>query len=62
MDEKRLSKYIDSLNKGKKPKEHKNNSLQEKEQEEQILLETVRRVKSLGEMEYPKDNFQEKLI
>jgi len=62
MDEKRLSRYIDSLNKGKKPKEHKNNRLQKKEQEEQILFETVRRVKSLGEVEYPKDTFQEQLI
>lgn len=61
MDEKKLSRYIDNLNSGRKPKEH-NHKMEQKGQEEQVLLETVRKIKSLKEVEYPEDIFEERLI
>lgn len=61
MDEKKLSRYIDELNAGKRPKEHKNR-LREEEKDDQNLLATVRKVKSLREIEYPEDLFQQRLI
>lgn len=61
MDEKKLSGYIDELNAGKKPKEHKN-GLQEDGTEDQKLLATVRKVRTLRETEYPDDLFQKRLI
>lgn len=59
MDERKLSKYIDNLNAGRIPREHKN-GLQKKE--DQDLLETVRKVRSLREIEYPDDMFQQRLM
>lgn len=61
MDEKKLTEYIDELNAGKRPKEHKN-GLQEGEKEDQNLLEAVRKVRSLREIEYPDELFQQRLI
>lgn len=61
MDEKKLSQYIDNLNAGKRPKEHKNR-LEEEEKDDQNLLATVRKVRSLREIEYPEDLFQQHLI
>lgn len=61
MDEKKLSEYIDELNAGKRPKEHKN-GLQEEEKEYQNLLATVRKVRSLREIQYPDELFQQRLI
>lgn len=61
MDERKLSQYIDDLNAGKRPKEHKNR-LQEKEMDDQALFETVRKVRLLREVEYPDDLFRQRLI
>lgn len=61
MSEKKLSRYIDELNAGKRPKEHKNGFLGE-EIEEQKLFETVRKVRLLRDIEYPDQSFQRKLM
>lgn len=56
--EKKISNYIDQLNKEKKPREHrskKENILYEE------LTETVRLIKSQKEIEYPGKEFSEKL-
>lgn len=57
--EKEISRYIDDLNTGRKPKDHKNN-IEDKEYKQ--LMETVRKVHSLREVEYPDDLFQKRLI
>lgn len=59
MDERKLSEYIDTLNAGKMPEEHKRGF---RGGEEQILFGTVRDVKKLGEIEYPDELFQKRLI
>ena len=56
MSEKKLSRYIDELNAGKRPKEHKNGFLGE-EIEEKKLFETVRKVRLLRDIEYPINHF-----
>ncbi len=61
MDERKLSQYIDNLNAGKRPGEHKNR-FQEEEREDEILLATVRKVRLLKEVEYPDDLFQQRLV
>ncbi|GLC82186.1 LolA family protein [Lacrimispora brassicae] len=61
MDERKLSQYIDDLNAGKRPREHKN-GLQEEEKEDEILLATVRKVRQLKEIEFPDDSFQGRLM
>ncbi len=61
MDEKRLSLYIDELNSGKRPREHEEGYFAE-ENDDLKLLETVRRVRSLREMEYPDELFQKRLV
>jgi outer membrane lipoprotein-sorting protein len=61
MDEKKLSRYIDELNTGRRPKEHKA-SFAEEESEDQKLLATVRKVRLLREIEYPEDFFEHRLV
>ncbi|MEY8355504.1 hypothetical protein AALB39_19390 [Lachnospiraceae bacterium 54-53] len=61
MDERKLSEYIDYLNSGRRPREHRN-GLEEEEKEDRDLLETVRIVKSLREIEYPDDKFPQRLM
>lgn len=61
MDERKLSQYIDNLNAGKTPREHITR-LQEEEKEDEILFETVRKVRTLREIEYPDDSFQQRLV
>ena len=58
-DEIKLSEYIDSLNKEKKPQEH-GNELEAKEMEE--LFDTVRLVRSLKEPDIPRENYYEELV
>lgn len=58
-NESKLSKYIDSLNKEKKPQEH-GNELETKEMEE--LFDTVRLVRSLKEPDIPRQNYYEELV
>ncbi|WP_246241019.1 hypothetical protein [Anaerocolumna sedimenticola] len=55
---KKISNYIDQLNKEKKPNEH-NKPM--KDNEDEKLMETVRLIKSLKEVEYPKKEFNEQL-
>ncbi|CAB1241170.1 LolA family protein [Clostridium sp. HV4-5-A1G] len=57
-NEKKLSDYIDSLNKEKKPREHENMT-EAPEMEE--LFKTVRLVRSLKEPSLPEDEYGEKL-
>jgi outer membrane lipoprotein-sorting protein len=61
MDEKKLSQYIDELNAGRRPKEHGDSS-REGEKEEQKLLATIRKVRSLREIEYPDEFFEQRLV
>jgi negative regulator of sigma E activity len=52
--EKQLSAYIDQLNKGLRPKEHRK---QGDDKDMDRLLETVRRVRLLREVEYPERDY-----
>jgi len=61
MDEKRLSGYIDELNAGKRPREHEGGYYEEGNDDSK-LLDTVRRVRSLRELEYPDELFQQRLV
>ncbi|MDF2589271.1 MAG: hypothetical protein K0S41_3112 [Anaerocolumna sp.] len=56
-NEKKISNYIDQLNKEKKPKEHKT----EIDNEQEELLSSIRMVKSLKEPTYPDEDFPKKL-
>ena len=56
---KQLSAYIDHLNRGNKPKEHGGKSY---DSEYERLLETVRRVRILHEIEYPGEDFPLQLV
>ncbi len=58
MDEKRLSRYIDELNKGITPREHKNGL---EDTESRKMLAAIRRVKAMGGIQYPDDLFQKSL-
>jgi outer membrane lipoprotein-sorting protein len=60
MDEKQnqLSGYIDQLNNGKKPVEHET-KIDDSDYER--LMETVRRVRLLREVEYPKEDYSARL-
>jgi outer membrane lipoprotein-sorting protein len=58
-DEKKLSRYIDELNNGKKPNDHKKTPTDIDYLE---LTNTVRRVHALREMEYPDELYQKRLI
>jgi outer membrane lipoprotein-sorting protein len=59
MREKRLSEYIDQLNREERPREHRKSST---DPEYDKLLETVRRVKSLREPVWPEEDFEDRLI
>ncbi len=61
MDEKKLSKYIDELNTGRRPKEHRE-SFAKEESEDQKLLATVRKIKILKEIDYPEELFEQRLV
>jgi outer membrane lipoprotein-sorting protein len=58
-NEKRLSRYIDELNAGIMPKDHKNMI---DDEEYKKLLETVRKVRVLRGAQYPDDSFQKRLV
>jgi outer membrane lipoprotein-sorting protein len=56
--EKKISNYIDQLNKEKKPKEHIKTEINSDQEE---LLSSIRMVKSLKEPTYPDEGFPKKL-
>ncbi len=57
-NERDLSRYIDSLNEGKKPKEH---GLTDNNRGMDDIYETVRRVRSLKDPVMPDNGYTEKL-
>ena len=58
-EDKKLSEYIDQLNKEVMPKEHRNPKNHSEEFEQ--LMKTVRKVRSLREPEFPDENYPKRL-